>query len=238
MDPRTVTNSIHYAGVPIQEQALRQPQNAASTASHCRSPPVLFSFVRSPTPLPPAERLQFFSAAVLRMLVQPAAHAEGFQPRRPCCRQAARLASTPAFVISASSSRSRSASPSRLSRKLRTIRRACICPARLRKRPAISSEAQPQRAIAAKVMTKIGRARLLRMYDPAAGLTRTPQHGDDILREQERSNSANVICRTASPWDPPDTRLLGSGWLTIAFGPALCSPAERRRGHRERSCPA
>jgi hypothetical protein len=46
-----------------------------------------------------------------------------------------------------------------------------------------------------------------RVQWPAARAT--PKHAGDILREQERSNPANVALRTASP--SPNTRLLGPG---------------------------
>jgi hypothetical protein len=48
---------------------------------------------------------------------------------------------------------------------------------------------------------------------PATRVTHARQHGGDILREQERSNSANVVFKTAprgKSWRALEHRLYGS----------------------------
>ena len=52
-----------------------------------------------------------------------------------------------------------------------------------------------------------------RVYRPAARATHTPQHAGDILQEKERSNSANVIFRTASPCGSPPR------YVVVSAGP-------------------
>jgi hypothetical protein len=66
-----------------------------------------------------------------------------------------------------------------------------------------------------------------RIHGPAARVTHTPQHGGDILREQERSNLADVAFMTARPDYPlVPARLLGPGGERAAPCPSL---GERRQ---------